>query len=125
MSRNRDQGTNRYDDYKQIGSLEDFIGLFNVIRNIFPLTSMVHLGAGKGVGALHWWHQLDLIQAMVIDAEGEKLEWAKRLGSLYSHYVAEQFVVHPIGGKHLYYRASNSSENGFTSIADLRAGPAF
>ncbi|MBK6650365.1 MAG: hypothetical protein IPG42_12140 [Betaproteobacteria bacterium] len=46
-----------------------------LLRKLYGPSTLVHIGAGKGIGPMHQWRQWDLAQALLIDAGPDADAW--------------------------------------------------
>ena len=48
-----------------------------LLRTLTEPGFVVHVGAGRGVGDLHAWHNWNVAEALIIDADSQRTGWAK------------------------------------------------
>lgn len=84
--------------------------LLQALRALYPPRCVVHVGVGQGTGELAAWRQWpDLPRAVLIDADGTRIAWARQGQSSWQVLhatVAASAATHP------YHRASNPQEDG-------------
>ena len=86
-----------------------------VLQKLVPPQAIIHIGAGDGYGEMHQWRQWDVSHALIIDANEDRLEWARPLITENSGWHAVSAVLSDNEGEIDYYQASNPEEDGLIS----------
>ncbi|SFM06028.1 hypothetical protein [Nitrosomonas communis] len=86
-----------------------------VLQKLAPPQAIIHIGAGDGYGEMHQWRQWDVSHALIIDANEDRLEWARPLIAKNSGWYAVSAVLSENEGEIDYYQASNPEEDGLIS----------
>ncbi|SFI58238.1 hypothetical protein [Nitrosomonas sp. Nm34] len=86
-----------------------------VLQKLAPPQAIIHIGAGDGYGEMHQWRQWDVSHALLIDANEDRLEWARPLIAENPSWYAISAVLSENEGEIDYYQASNPEEDGLIS----------
>jgi hypothetical protein len=86
-------------------------GLLQALHALYPPALVVHVGAGRGQGELHSWRHWGVPQALLIDADEKRLEWASPQ-SLPTHWHAISATLSDQAAPADYHLASNPDEDG-------------
>lgn len=91
------------------------------LRQTFPPTSLVHVGAGMGVGEMHKWRQWQVPRAWIIDADADQLVWAEQLVPANPGWTVCAATLAEADGNVDFFHASNPSESGVVPVDKLNA----
>ena len=91
------------------------------LRRIMPPAALIHVGAGRGTGAMHQWRDWDVPAAWLVDAEPAQLAWAERLAAIHPGWQVCPALLAESDGETPYYRASNPAESGLVPTSRLAA----
>ncbi|SDW03753.1 glycosyltransferase family 4 protein [Nitrosomonas communis] len=83
-----------------------------VLQKLAPPQAIIHIGAGDGYGEMHQWRQWGVSHAFIIDANKDRLEWARPLIAKNPGWHAASAVLFENEGEVDYYQASNPEEDG-------------
>ena len=97
-------------------SIESVVSL---LQHINPPNAILHVGAGKGTGAMSVWHQWSVEWALMIDADETRLDWAYELRLNNPNWQVEIAVLAETTEELDYFKASNSDEDGLISPVQL------
>lgn len=89
----------------------------DIARRIAPPRRVIHVGAGQGQGAMHYWRDWDIAEAWLIDADSGRLPSA----CLRTGWRQLQAVVADTDGEADFYHYSNPAEDGLLSAESLTA----
>jgi hypothetical protein len=98
---------------------EKWIGALPILRSIFPPDTVIHAGVGRGLGEIHAWREWAVENAWLIDANGERLDWARHLESN-GRWRAIEAVVADTAGLVEFHHTSNPVEDGLIPTEELR-----
>ena len=82
------------------------------VKQLAPPQTLIHIGAGTGQGDMHQWHTWPIAQALIIDADPTRLEWAERLAASQPRWQVVSAIVAELPGSVTYHQASNPDEDG-------------
>ena len=95
--------------------------VFNAARALFPPSTVVHLGAGSGIGELHQWRQWEDVPAsLVVDAQANRLTWAQawvKAGS--GRLLSDATLSETDGRPASLVHTSNPDETGLIALPSL------
>ena len=83
-----------------------------LLRKLAPPQAIIHVGAGTGVGELAQWRQWDVPNALIVDANPERLAWAEELAANKPGWRVLGAALSDTVGDADYYQASNPEEDG-------------
>jgi hypothetical protein len=90
-----------------------------LLHALFPPATLIHVGVGMGVGAMHQWHEWDVPQAWLIDADAAHLGWAKHLAEGKSGWTVLDAIIADANGEAEFFRASNPAESSLVATGKL------
>jgi hypothetical protein len=93
------------------------------LRNLYPPSAVVHVGAGQGIGKIHAWRDWDVELGLCIEADASRTtSWQDRLSP---DARGRMRVIHaiagPTDGPGVFHRASNPAEDGLVAPQTLSA----
>jgi hypothetical protein len=91
-----------------------------MLRTLFQPDAVIHVGAGRGLGDVHAWRDWGVPRAWLIDADGERMDWARQMGGPDRWQVVEA-VVAGVGGPVVFHQTNHPAEDGLASPEQLRA----
>ena len=86
-------------------------GVLQVLQKLVSPWMLIHVGAGTGVGELHHWRSWSVASAIVLDADANRLKWAKSEAEGRTWHVASA-VLDAEEREIEYSMASNPDESG-------------
>lgn len=96
-------------------------GVFALARALFAPDAVVHLGAGTGQGPLHQWRQWQVPLSLVVDAQENRMAWAKDWVAQGPGHYSKAAAVGVDGAKASFKIASNPNESGLIDPEALKA----
>ncbi|HBZ29500.1 MAG TPA: hypothetical protein DEO56_02740, partial [Nitrosomonas nitrosa] len=87
----------------------------HLLQKLAPPQAIIHIGAGTGNGEMHQWRQWDIPHALIIDADQDRLDWAKPLLTENPDWRVLSAVLADTEGEIDYYQASNPEEDSLIS----------
>ena len=96
-------------------------GVFALARALFAPDAVVHLGAGTGQGPLHQWRQWQVPLSLVVDAQENRMAWAKDWVAQSPGHYSKAAAVGVEGAKASFKIASNPNESGLIDTEALTA----
>ncbi|UJP04896.1 MAG: hypothetical protein LZF61_08560 [Nitrosomonas sp.] len=88
-------------------------GTLQLLRKLAPPHTIIHIGAGTGAGEMHQWRQWDISNAYIIDADADRLGWAKNLAAGHPGWHALNATLAGTDDEIEFYQATNPDEDGF------------
>ena len=84
------------------------------LRNLYPPSAVVHVGAGQGIGKIHAWRDWDVELGLCIEADASRTTaWRDRASpDVLSRMRVIHAIAGPADGPGLFHRASNPAEDG-------------
>lgn len=93
--------------------------LLQALRVLYPPSAVVHVGVGRGQGALMQWQSWpELPLAVLIESDANKLQWANQHPP--SHWQVMHTTIADSDTSAAFYRASNANEDGLLEPKALR-----
>ena len=96
-------------------------GVFALARALFAPDAVVHLGAGTGQGPLHQWRQWQVPLSLVVDAQENRMAWAKDWVAQSPGHYSKAAAVGVEGAKTSFNIASNPNESALIDPEALTA----
>jgi hypothetical protein len=84
----------------------------NMLRKFSSPQTLIHVGAGLGLGEMHAWQQWQIPNAWIIDASNSRLQWAEALASRNPGWHAVSAVLSEAEGSAEFHHTSNPDEDG-------------
>jgi hypothetical protein len=103
----------------QTESTQSLTSMLNFLRTLTEPAFVVHVGAGRGVGELHTWHNWALPKALIVDADVNRLGWAQQLCVQQPTWKVAATVISNDESEALYHLASNPDEDSLVPIQSL------
>ncbi len=94
-------------------------GAVDAIRRLNPPGAVIHIGAGGGQGDMHEWHQWQVANALIIDADAERLSWVAHYGTAHPGWQSSSALLTDADGDVTYHQASNPEEDGLVPPESL------
>jgi hypothetical protein len=93
------------------------------LRNLYPPSAVVHVGAGQGIGKIHAWRDWDVQLGLCIEADASRtMAWQGRSSP---DALGRIRVIHAIAGPNdgpaVFHRASNPAEDSLVEPQVLNA----
>ncbi|WPL18696.1 Myosin heavy chain [Thiorhodovibrio winogradskyi] len=94
-----------------------------LLRQLYPPQMLVHVGIGNGAGPMQCWQRWSSpANAVLIDADASRIQWAKALTAKHPHWhLLGNVLLDHADGQSLYHRASNPDEDGLLDPDALKA----
>jgi len=105
----------------QVESTQSLTSILTMLRTLTEPTFLVHIGAGRGVGEMHTWHHWGLAQVLIVDADENRLAWAKQLCAQYPGWKVLPQVISNEGPEVQYHLASNPDEDSLVPMLRFNA----
>ena len=103
----------------QTDSTQSLTSLLPLLRRLTEPTCVVHIGAGRGVGELHGWHNWGLPKALIVDADEKRLGWARHLCLQHPEWRLAATVLSNETSEAQYHLASNPDEDSLVPTQSL------
>ena len=103
----------------QTESTQSLASLLPLLRRLTEPTCVVHIGAGRGVGELHGWHNWGLPKALIVDADEKRLGWARQLCLQHPEWRLAATVLSNETSEAQYHLASNPDEDSLVPTQRL------
>lgn len=103
----------------QTDSSQSLTSILFVLRALTEPAFVMHIGAGRGVGELHIWQSWALPKALIVDADVNRLGWARQLCAQHSDWRVAATVISNEGSEAQYYLASNPEEDSLVPMQRL------
>lgn len=100
-------------------ALPSFEATCELLRNLAPPTTLIHVGAGNGAGIMHSWHDWQVPDVHLIDVDAMRLAWAEKR----AHIQNRQVHTAILGNNEelcFWHSTSNPDEDGLKPVAELR-----
>jgi hypothetical protein len=94
--------------------------VFSLLRQFHEPSTVVHVGAGSGVGLLHQWRQWPVEQALLVDADSSRFDWVEAEAAGRYWQVVDACLT-SAEGEQTFYQASNPDESGLVNPDQLKA----
>ena len=95
--------------------------VFNAARALFAPDAVVHLGAGTGQGVLHQWRQWSVPASLVVDAQFNRMSWAKDWAAVQAGRYVSGIALSAGDELARFQIASNPDESGLLDAEALTA----
>jgi hypothetical protein len=93
---------------------------WQMLRTLFQPDAVIHVGAGRGIGEIHAWRDWGVSRAWLIDADGERMAWARQMGGPEGWQVMEA-VVAGKPGPVVFHQTNHPAEDGLLPPEQLSA----
>lgn len=93
----------------------------DLLRALLPPTTLIHAGAGKGIGPLHVWHNWQIPNVHIVEANPNRLEWIRSSTPASSEWTIHENVLAMKDGKCTWHQTSYSDEDGLVAPSTLRS----
>jgi hypothetical protein len=93
---------------------------WELLRLLAPPQLVIHIGAGSGKGELHQWRQWQVPNALLIEADEARLEWANSSLAENPQWDTACVVLSDVNAEADFYTASNPAEDGLIAAEQLR-----
>ena len=94
--------------------------VLQLLRQLAPPQTIIHIGAGTGQGDLHQWHSWGVAHALVVDADLARLAWAEQMVAINPGWQVRETTVADVDDTITYHQASNPAEDGLIPAGPLR-----
>jgi hypothetical protein len=103
----------------QTESTQSLTSILPLLHTLFKPNFVVHIGAGRGVGELHTWQSWDLPKALIVDADENRLGWARQLCVKHPEWKLVATVISSEASDAPYHLASNPDEDSLVPMQSL------
>ena len=103
--------------------MADISYILDLLKNLTPPDTLIHVGAGGGVGGLHAWRQWDVPDALVIDPDPQRLEaWFPAVSEGRPQWRSEAaLLADEEETQRPFYRSTYPSEDGLVPTDRLKS----
>lgn len=95
------------------------LSALKVLRKLSPPKTLIHVGAGLGMGEMHAWQQWEIPNAWIIDANHSRLQWAEVLADTNSNWHVVSAILSDTESAIEYHHTSNPDEDSTLSPSYL------
>jgi hypothetical protein len=82
---------------------------------------VVHVGAGRGIGELNVWQSFGVPNALIVDADADRLSWVHKLGAQHPGWKMVPRVISNQVPECQFYQANNPDEDSLVALNCLTA----
>lgn len=82
---------------------------------------VVHIGAGRGVGELNVWQSFGVPNALIVDADADRLSWVHRLCAQHPSWRIVPRVISNQVPESQFYQTNNPDEDSLVALNSLTA----
>lgn len=100
-----------FDVLMKTESTHSLASLLPLLRALSEPACVVHVGAGRGAGELNIWQNWGVPNALIVDADVNRLGWAHRLCAQRSGWKTSAQLISNQGPEVQYHLASNPDED--------------
>jgi hypothetical protein len=98
--------------------------LTSILLFLHPLTLpafVVHVGAGRGIGELNVWQSFGVPNALIVDADADRLNWVHKLCAQHTGWKIVPRVISNQVPECPFYQANNPDEDSLVALSCLTA----
>ncbi len=91
-----------------VNAKSESTAILPLLYKLHPPHTLIHIGAGTGMGPLHQWHDWQIPDVWLIDAVPKRLAWTKTRTGANWHTLAA--ILDEQDGERTFHDASNPDE---------------
>jgi len=97
-------------------STQSMASLLLLLRSLADPSCVVHVGAGRGIGELNAWQSWGVQNALIVDADVNRLGWAHQLCEQHLGWKTSAQLISNQGLEAQYHLASNPDEDSLVPM---------